>query len=106
MGVSPMHDGNMLLLVAALPLVFGVAAWFAWGRGLRHGLVYATFVTIAYAFCGEVVAGAVLAAYPSPADAYASVHQALMARLAGAVCAAAVGTWLAWKLRQVMVSAA
>ncbi|RYD16221.1 MAG: hypothetical protein EOP90_05365 [Lysobacteraceae bacterium] len=101
-----MPDGHLLILVSALPLGFGLAAYLAWFRDCRHGLLYAVLITITYAFCQDFVASAVLSGFPLPPDAYAAVHRGLVARFAGTLFAAAVGTLLAWKLKQAMTPTA
>ena len=97
-----MQDGHLLILVSALPLGFGLAAYLAWGRDRRHRLLYAVLVTITYAFFQDFVAGIVLSESPQPPDAHAAIHMGLMARIAGNSFAVAAGTFLAWKLKHAM----
>lgn len=96
-----MHDGNLLLFVAALPLLFALGAWFAWGRRLHHRFLYAVVVTMAYVCCADLVT-AFATPQGLPLDAYAGVREALVARGWGGAGAALLGTWVAWSLGRAM----
>lgn len=97
-----MHDGNLLLAISVLPLLFGIVAYALWGRGGRHRFLYFFFVTMAYFFCHEFIAGIAVSFLERPMDAYSAVHGALIARAVATLGSLTVCTPLAWKLGKAM----